>query len=244
MESKVNNGDNNYILDVRVDNLEKNEIFGKINDFLTGNKFCQIATINPEFILEAHQDAEFKEILNRCDLNIADGIGIKLAFWRKGKKLKCRLTGADLMNEILKMGSEKGLKVFLVANKDGLSSWEETANAINKTYPDLTIGGTNINKNEKYQVPDDKYQILFCNFGAPYQEKFLYSLKQENYGKIKLAMGVGGSFDFWTRKLHRAPKLMQNLGLEWLFRLIQQPKRFRRIFRAVIVFPIRVISNK
>lgn len=259
-----------------MDNLERKEILEKISLFLNGNDFRQIATVNPEFILEAQKDKEFKTILNNCDLNIADGVGIRFAFWRLGEKLKCRMAGIDLMQEILKIANEKKLEIFLAAKSEGLSSWEETRNAILKKYPNIEINGINLDKNTKYQILDAKYQILFCNFGVPFQEKFLNSLKcglpphlcqknsnislnnnknnnfssninlqdQRCWGKIKLAVGVGGSFDYLTGRLKRAPKWMQFFGVEWFWRLMLQPKRIKRIFNAVIIFPIKVIFQK
>jgi N-acetylglucosaminyldiphosphoundecaprenol N-acetyl-beta-D-mannosaminyltransferase len=227
------------ILGVKVNNLSKKEILEKISLFLSEEKFHQISTVNQEFILAAQKNNKFKEILNNCDLNIADSIGIKFAFWWFGEKLKTRMAGIDLMQEILKIANEKKLKIFLAANSGGLSNWEKAKEAISKIYPDLEINGADINKNSVAGywslVTGD---IVFCNFGAPFQEKFLNSLK---YDKIKLAVGVGGSFDYLTGKLKRAPKWMQFFGVEWLWRLILQPKRIKRIFNAVIVFPIKLI---
>ena len=224
---------------MRVDNLERKEILEKISCFLDGNNFRQIATVNPEFILEAQKDNEFRGILNSCDLNIADGSGIKFAFWRMGEKLKCRMAGIDLMQEILKIANEKKLKIFLAANSGGLSNWEETRDAILKKYPNLEIGGTNLDRdNLSYKPQPITYNLIFCNFGVPFQEKFLNSLKNDTIG---LAVGVGGSFDYLTGKLKRAPKWMQFFGVEWLWRLLLQPKRIKRIFNAVIIFPIRLI---
>jgi len=240
------------ILGVRVDNLEKKEILEKVEGFLNSEKFNQIATVNPEFILQAQKDKEFQDVLNSCALNVADGVGIWFAYLRFGKILKYRMTGIDLMLEILKMANEKKLKIFLAVNDRGLSNFEETKIAIKKIYPDLEIKGENLNchsgldpeSNEILkQVQDDKnnIDIVFANFGAPKQEKFLNSLKN---GKIKLAMGVGGSFDYLTGKIKRAPKWMRKIGLEWLWRLILQPKRIKRIFNAVIIFPIKIIFNR
>jgi N-acetylglucosaminyldiphosphoundecaprenol N-acetyl-beta-D-mannosaminyltransferase len=263
-----------HILGVRVDNLERRDILEKISHFFSEDKFHQIATVNPEFILKAKKDEEFRNILNNCDLNIADGMGIKFAFWRLGEKLKCRMAGIDLMQEILKIADEKRMKIFLAANKRGLSSWEETRNEILRKYPNLEINGANLDILE-VKLPNNVSDIVFCNFGAPFQEKFLNGLKnglplhlcQENsdnavnkiknndfadnislqdqrcWGKIKLAVGVGGSFDYLTGKLKRAPKWMQFFGVEWFWRLILQPKRIKRIFNAVIIFPIKVIFN-
>jgi len=226
------------ILGVRVDNLKKDEILFKIKEFLNSSDFHQIATVNPEFILAAQKDKEFQNVLNSCDLNVADGMGINLAFWKLGKKLQCRMAGIDLMLKILKIANEKKLKIFLAAKGGGLSTWEETKNAINKLFPELIIEGKNLESSEPITTD---CEIVFCNFGAPEQEKFLNRLKSD---KIKLAMGVGGSFDYLTGKISRAPRWMRKIGLEWLWRLILQPKRIKRIFNATIIFPIKIIFNK
>jgi N-acetylglucosaminyldiphosphoundecaprenol N-acetyl-beta-D-mannosaminyltransferase len=287
------------ILGVKIDNLTKVEIRQKMESFLTEDRFHQIATINPEFILETRKNPEFKNILNTCDLNVADGFGIKLAFRRYGKILRYRIAGIDLMLEILKIANDKKLSVFLAANKNGLSSWEKTRDAILKIYPGLKIYGSNINchsdppdggEESNLDIKsrslhgvytratsgrDDKIDcdIVFCNFGAPYQEIFLKSLKnnlplrhieekpdlslengnlskkhdlqhQGRGGRIRLTMGVGGSFDYLTGRIPRAPQFLRQIGLEWLWRLILQPQRWRRILNAVIIFPLKVISNK
>jgi len=241
------------ILGVKVDNLTKKEILEKVRFFLAEPKFHQIATINPEFILESQKNPEFKKILNNCNLNVADGFGIRLAFWRFGKKLKARFAGADLMLEILKIAQKQNLNVFLAVNKDGLSTFEETKEAILKIYPDLEINGGNIDTKTEAKLLSNRSlasvfgQILFCNFGAPHQELFINSQKCDT---IRLAMGVGGSFDFLTRKVRRAPRFMQIIGLEWLWRIFQpqewkfKKERLRRIFQAVIIFPIKVFFNE
>ena len=230
------------IFGTKVDNFEKSEILAKVESFLREPRFHQIATVNPEFILEAERNDKFREILNSCDLNVADGMGIRFAFWRYGKRLKCRMAGVDLMLEILRLAEKNNVSVFLAANKDGLSTWLETREAILKMCPKLNIFGADLNKaDSSYQIPDTKYQILFCNFGAPHQELFINSVKSDT---IRLSMGVGGAFDFLTGKAKRAPLFLRRLGLEWLWRLILQPKRVKRIFNAVIIFPVKVILCK
>jgi len=234
------------ILGVRVDNLAREEILSKVQSFLREDIFYQLATINPEFILAAQKDENFKNILNGCDLNVADGIGIRFAFWRFGKRLKARIAGAELLEEILKIAVAKKYKVFLAASSGGLSSWEETRETILKKYPDMVIGGVNSKKislGQESRIAD--YEIVFCNFGAPQQEKFLHSLKLRENSKIRLAMGVGGSFDFLTSKISRAPRWMRRTGLEWLWRFILEPKyRAKRIWNAVIFFPLKVIFSR
>jgi N-acetylglucosaminyldiphosphoundecaprenol N-acetyl-beta-D-mannosaminyltransferase len=261
------NMEKNYkILGVRIDNLSQKEILAEIESFLNEEKFHQIATINPEFILEAQNNLCFRTVLNKCALNVADGFGIKLAFWRYGWNLKARIAGADLLQKILKIAQQKKLKIFLAINKDGLSSFEEIKKAILKIYPNLQIEGASLDcyfredtkpiahsltptLDSRLRLPtgqaggNDTY-VLFCNFGAPHQETFLDSQKD---AKIRLAMGVGGSFDFLTKKVRRAPIFMRYLGLEWLWRVFQaqsweyKKKRLKRIWKAVVIFPIKIL---
>lgn len=243
------------ILGVRIDNLSREEILEKIEFFFDEAKFHQIATVNPEFVLRAQRDLEFKNILNRTDLNVADGVGLCYAFIRFGQKLKQRLAGVDLMQEVLKLANEKKLTVFLAIHRNGLSSFREIKAALNEKYPNVQIAGQDVDPRKSKQLLNViDSSVVFCNFGFPAQEKFLNLLKNKGFsglqstpyqGKIRLAMGVGGSFDFVTGKIKRAPKWMQRAGLEWLWRFVQEPRyRFRRIINAVIIFPIRVLINK
>ena len=233
------------ILGVKIDNLARQEILEKVEFFLDSNGMHQIATINPEFLLKAQKDAEFRNILNKTDLNVADGIGIYFAFLRFGKKLKARITGVDLIEDILQLAEKKKMSIFLVGDKKGLSSWQETRDIILEKYPRLEIAGIDLGTKSPRGDLVPNADIVFCALGAPRQEKFIHSLKSSKSAKIRLAIGVGGSFDFLTRKVRRAPKFLRKVGLEWLWRLIQEPKyRAKRIFSAVIIFPIRVIFNK
>jgi len=231
------------LLGVRIDNLSRKEILEKIEFFLNEDKFHQIATVNPEFILRAQKDSAFKNILNQCDLNVADGVGIWYAFLRFGKFLQTRLAGVDLLEEILKIANEQKLSVFLAVSKEGLSSYEEIAKVLSGKYPNIKFSGSDIDPNiTDYQLLVTSYCLLLCNFGAPFQEVFIRSQKD---AKIRLGMGVGGSFDFLTGKISRAPRPMRKLGLEWLWRLLRQPVyRTKRIFKAVIIFPIKILFSK
>ena len=266
------------VLGIRVDNLKKDKIIRKIERFLAEQQFHQIATVNAEFILEAQKNPKFKNILNNCDLNVADSISLKFAFWRFGKHLKARMAGADLVLEILRLAEKNNRSVFLACRKDGLSTFFEIKSTLLKIYPNLKIEGTDIDtKNIPYYILNTGYDILLCNFGAPHQELFLNSQKNDSPphlyknntekiinndldrkkysfsglqnnrcgGKIRLAMGVGGSFDFLTGKLKRAPRRMRKIGLEWLWRFIQEPRyRAKRIWKALVVFPLKVILCK
>jgi len=243
------------ILGVRIDNLSKKEIFLELERILGESEMGQIVTINPEIFLKAKEDEVLLKIINNSRLVLADGIGLKFAFWRFGKHLRKRMTGIDLTWKILELANQKNLKVLLVANRSGLTTWEEAREAIQKKYPELYISGVNIDplaghydksiELSNFHVKEGHipFDILLCNFGAPYQEKFIASLNRWN-NTVHLAAGIGGSFEFITKKISRAPKVFRILGLEWIWRLIKQPKRIRRILRAIIVFPIRILFSK
>jgi N-acetylglucosaminyldiphosphoundecaprenol N-acetyl-beta-D-mannosaminyltransferase len=243
------------ILDVRIDNFSKKEILEKIEFFLNEEKIHQIATVNPEFILRAQKDSEFKNVLNKSDLNVADGVGIWYAFLKHFKYLENRTAGIDLMHEILQIADRKKLSVFLAITKNGLSSFEEIKKNLHKRYPHIEISGQDLDpRKSKKMLTEIGHSIVFCNFGFPMQEKFINLLKNKQnlslqltgcQGKIRIAMGVGGSFDFVTGKISRAPHWMQKIGLEWLWRFALEPGyRFKRIINAVIVFPIKIILSK
>lgn len=228
------------LLGVPLTDDSREDILAEVRKYLKEPTFHRIATINPEFLVLGKKDQSFKDSLLAADLSIADGFGIVLAGWLRGKKIT-RIPGADLVHDILALAEKNGHSVFLAIKKDGLSPYEEIRQALLKKYPRLNIGGLEIAVSDlkNYQLPATSYQLVLCNFGAPEQEIFLESLRS-NPGNIRLAVGVGGSFDYLTGKLKRAPKIMRFFGLEWLWRLILQPKRWKRIWTAVIIFPFLV----
>jgi len=139
---------------------------------------------------------------------------------------------------------QKTPDVFLLIRSDGLSSFEEILAEIRKRYPNLSVEGTELDAGVD-SIPDKARSatIVFCNFGAPEQEYALESLRKDS-GDIRIAMGVGGAFDYMTGKRKRAPKWMRAIGLEWLFRLAVQPGRIGRIWTAVVVFPFLCLSDR
>lgn len=227
------------ILGINVSTLKKSEIIGKIKWFLANGGQHQIITPNPEFILAARKDEEFFYILNSSGLAVPDGIGLKFAALAMGKKLY-RFAGADLAKEILKIAEEKNLKVGIVNWDKALSKKEDIENNLKREYPKLKFIAENVNRQAiSYKLKAISYEpdILFCTLGAPWQEKFIYH-NLKNLPSVKIAIGVGGAFDFLTKKIKRAPNFLRTIGLEWLWRLILEPKyRFKRIYNAVIVFP-------
>lgn len=222
------------IFGVPIDNLSRQAILNQIHAWLRSETFHRIATVNPEFLLLAQENPSFKQSLLLADLCIADGVGINFPFWLAGEELQDRFPGADMLKAILETAEREHYPIGLFLHEHGLSSPEKIRRTLRSLYPELVI------------VPTDVIlsgaKIIFCNYGAPLQEFHLESLRTKS--RAQLVMGVGGAFDFLTGTRSRAPRLFQKLGLEWLWRLAQQPSRFRRIWNAVVIFPIKVISQK
>lgn len=229
-----------HVFGIPIGDLAREEILLRVRAYLEEPGFHRIATVNPEFLLEADRNVDFRQALLDADLRIADGFGIVLAGLFRGKCIH-RFPGADLMEEILKIADNRKLSVYLAVRTDGLSKYEEVKTAICKKYPNIEITGADVAVScDHSSCITHPASLILCNFGAPEQEIFLANLKNTP-GNIRFAMGVGGSFDYLTGKQKRAPQWLRSIGLEWLWRLILQPKRWRRIWNAAIVFPFRLI---
>lgn len=249
------------VFGVCIDDFTRKEIVVQMEEYLHSDTYHQIATINPEFLLRARKNEQFKHVLNGCDLRIPDGVGIKVAgfileikhhfkdYFTQSvhscliphKRQLNVYPGIDLMWKALSIANDDHLSVFLVANRDGLSKWKETAHSIKEKFPNLTIDGIDIDPNSADEIDRiilSPYHLVFCNFGAPQQEYFLSTLRDVKMSSIRLTIGIGGSFDYISGNIKRAPQWMQKYGFEWLFRLIKQPLRIGRILRAVILFPL------
>ncbi|MDI6778187.1 MAG: WecB/TagA/CpsF family glycosyltransferase [Patescibacteria group bacterium] len=229
------------ILGVRIDSLSRAEINDWIESTLDDppeQKF--VTTLNPEIILKAHRDEKYREILNSSDLALCDGFGINFVSWFKGRKTKARHTGVDLVDYSLKLAKEKNLDVLVVVSKHSLSSPEEIRRGIEAKY-NFKAQALYLNSEIIFENGEEKSaQIVFVNFGASHQEKFIFENRMK-FPNAKILVGVGGTFDFITGKIKRAPRWMQKAGLEWFWRFVQEPRRAKRIWNAVFVFPILAI---
>src|SRR3989344_347544 len=194
------------IVGVKVDRVTLPQALKLVSGWLKTSKKHYITTPNPEMIVAAQKDNEFRKILNGADLAIPDGVCLKLADLRLR-----RLAGADLMLQLIK----KGHKTLLVGGQPGVAQKAaKKLGVMGMTEPDVT----KINKL--------KPQLLFVALGHGKQEKWIdKNLKKL---KVKVAMGVGGALDYVAKPWLRAPKLIRLLGLEWLWRLLVQPWRLKR----------------
>ncbi|MFH1192410.1 MAG: WecB/TagA/CpsF family glycosyltransferase [bacterium] len=247
----MQNFDYIYILGVKLHKIKKEDILKKINEWLAGDKFNYITTVNPEFVLEAPKDEDFKKILNNADLSIPDGIGLKFAAWIFGRNIY-RVAGSDLTKDILKLAEQKSCSLYFFVWKYGLSNAEEVKDQLKHT-PNFKIDGQAIELDgsdidwEKFN--NFKPDIILAGLGASHQEKLIARMKEK--GGIKVAMGVGGTFDFLTKKTKRAPKIMRIFGIEWLYRMCQPSRpphnyfyRAKRIFNAVLIFTWHIVKWK
>lgn len=232
------------ILSVRIDALDLQGILSRIGDFLKGSRLHQIATVNPEFVMAAQHDGDFLRILNSTDLNVADGIGLQLAAKIAHVKIGERVTGVDLTWTLARLAAEKGYSLFLLGAAEGVA--RKAGEALVKSVPRLKIAGAYAGAPDEdgivELINDSGADILCVAFGSPKQEKFIFENRDKL--KAKIAMGVGGTFDYIAGVVPRAPLWMRNMGLEWLYRLFMQPKRVNRIITAVVRFPFRVVVSR
>lgn len=235
------------ILGIKLSNLGKDQVIKKLESFLFSEKQHYIVTPNPEIILAAQKDKELCDILNSSDMAPADGFGLKLAGLLKGIKVN-RFSGSDLTPEVLLLAEKNKLKILIINYESGLSKSEDIENTLKKNYPNLVSlvvdmpRSINISVNLLSEINKFAPVVLFCTFGSPYQEKFVYN-NLASIPSLKLALPIGGSFDFLTGKIKRAPLVMRQIGLEWLWRLAKQPKRIKRIFQAIFVFSYWVVID-
>jgi len=213
----------------------KVKIKEKIRDTIEGNEKKIILTINPEIILLAQNDEEYFYILNKFDLSICDGIGLKIASWFLGKNL-VRFTGIELGFFLISLALEKKLKIGIIHYKFGLSGKDEIEKKLRLQFENLDFEIFEIDREEKIEE-DFQYHnidILLVSLGAPFQENFIYK-NLDKFRGLKIAVGVGSFFDILTKKRREAPKIFSKFGFEWLFRLFFQ-KNFSRIYNATIKF--------
>lgn len=232
------------LLGIPVSCVTSGTVISDIEQLLKNNPQLFITTPNPEHIMLAQKNVAFKETLQKADLAIPDGIGVVWAVRKKIKGKIDRVTGVDLMLKICQWISinNKKWKVGLLGAGKGIA--QEAARNLKKQLPNLEVVTFS---DYKYGEKDTEIiqkinisgvNVLFVALGAPKQELFISKYLQ-TMSKVYLAMGVGGAFDILANKLKRPPKWIQNLGLEWLFRLIQEPWRWKRQL-SWIEFALRI----
>lgn len=221
------------ILGIMINNLNEDEFHHEVITSIKNNKRQIIFTPNPNIILSSRKDETLRDIINFANINLADGIGVVIASKILHSPLPCRLSGIDAGEFLLEYAAKNSLSLFILGGRS--SSLKNAKKKIKMKYESINICGTHngyfeAKDNDKIirQINKCKPDILFACMGFPRQEKWIY----ENADKIpslKIAIGLGGSIDVWSGRLKRAPHIIRSLCLEWLWRMILEPKRLKNL---------------
>lgn len=224
------------ILGVTISGTQKNRVLSKV--WLQRKEMLHVATVNAEYIMEARSNPHFREILARC-LSVADSWGVVWALQiARGKRVE-RISGVELVEEILRHASERGEKIFLLGARYGVA--ESAAVEMKRRYPGAEISWyegartVQIEQREEASMTIAKINsvepdYLLVAYGSPWQDSWI----EENrpYLRVRVAIGVGGVLDEWAGVVKVCPGWLDRIGLKWGWRVVHEPKRWRRILRV------------
>lgn len=204
----------------------------------------QVITINPEMIENARQNPDFAEIINSAELVIPDGIGVEIGLKILGYNVR-RIAGIEFSHRMIEECAKNSQSVALVGAKPQIveKAKENLEKEISGLY--ITYAHDGYFSNDEEIINELKIRqprLVLCALGSPKQEEFIIKAKQVLPNA--LFVGVGGSFDVWSGVVERAPEIYQKLGLEWLYRTVKEPKRFKRIFPTLPLFVLKVLREK
>ena len=213
-----------------------------LSDNLKNNKKTFVVTANPEtfMISEKNEDVR-KMLLDKETIMVPDGIGVLKAGKKIGYNIEERITGIDIANELLKFGNEQKKSIYLFGSKQEVI--DSMKKVIKEQYHNLKLVGTsNGYVTDKDKVFDEivklEPDIVLVALGIPLQEMLIY--KHLNRFKKGIFVGVGGSFDVMSGMKKRAPKIFIKLNLEWLYRIMKEPKRLKRFYDSNVKFLFRI----
>lgn len=220
------------VMGLQFDNVTMDEALTRADAFLSGDKTVCVVTPNAEIAYEALHDASLRKLLNSADLMLPDGAGVVLASKLLKTPLKEKVAGVDFAAGLLKLLARNQQSVFLLGAKPGVA--ETAAEKMVQMTPGLRIAGLH----DGYftdeapiiaQINESGADVLFVCLGSPKQELFMQRYRQAL--GVKIMIGLGGSLDAFAGTVKRAPQWMIRMNLEWLYRLIKEPKRFGRMLR-------------
>ena len=234
------------ILGIPIHQLDREKLLWRLRERQEAGLSTWLVTANAELIVRAGDNPTLARALRGADLLVADGSGVIWAARTLGTPLPERIPGVEIAEDLIKWAASEGLKVYFLGAEPGVA---KTAVAQLRTkYPGLTVVGYHhgyFSKDEEQGIIEEisnlRPDILLVALGAPRQE--LWLAEHTSHLGVSLAVGVGGSLDVWAGRVKRAPAWMGNRGLEWLYRLITQPWRAKRML-ALPVFVYRVMKTK
>ena len=235
----------NKLFNLEIDNLTLLEALEKIDDLIASGGCHHVVTANPEILYRALSDKGLYETIAQASLVTADGQGVLLAGKLLDQPFKARVTGIDLAEALCATSGERGHKMYFLGGKEGIS--KKAQMAILRRYPNANIVGEHHGyfKNDIEPLLADLREkqpdILLVAMGSPYQEEFI--LRYQKLLNIPVAIGVGGTLDVFSGEVKRAPELVQTLKLEWAYRILSDPKRWRRTL-VLPKFVLAVLKEK
>ena len=225
------------IAGIPIDDLTMDEALDRIEEFIASGRPHQIATVNADFIVKAWDDPELRYILQAADMLTADGMPLVWGARLLGVPLQDRVTGADLAPALAKRGAQKGWRFYFLGAHPGVAA--RAAEILTQRHPGLQVAGvysppmSSVVEMEAAileRIRQARPDVLLVAFGNPKQEKWIHM--HQAALNVPVAIGVGGTLDFIAGETRRAPQWMQRVGLEWTFRLLQEP---RRLWRRYVV---------
>lgn len=233
-------------LNTNVDNLTMKEAVEKIDELIQRNIPSYVVTPNVDHIVKLEKDEELRKIYDKADLVLTDGMPLIWISKLKSNPIKEKVSGSDLFPRVCELAAHKGYKIFLLGAAEGVA--KKAAENLKIIYPKLKICGTyspsyGFEKNDEEIdyiisiINKAKPDILAVGLGAPKQEKFIYKYKYRL--NVPVSLAIGASIDFEAGNVERAPKWMQKCGLEWLYRLLKEPKR---MFRRYLVEDLQIVK--
>ena len=219
------------VLGCPVDLYPFSELCGIIMRKIRQGGKLRVVTLNPEMVMTAQKDSEFLLAIRHADVVVPDGVGIVIALRRTGCLVK-RIPGVDLASQIMESLASIGGRVFFLGGRPGVS--QRAAERLSKRYPGLIVVGACDGYFTVLEEPDLLEQIrtarpdlLLLGLGSPRQEIWLEKFWEKL--DVSVGIGIGGGLDLWAGEAQRAPVWMRNYGLEWLYRVLKQPSRLRRV---------------
>lgn len=234
------------ILDIPFVNMTKEEFINEhVTRHLLEKEKCFIVTANPEIVMETRRNKPYKQTLLNANYVVPDGTGVILAAKRKKTPLKERIAGFDLMVEMLRLANENRARCYFLGGKQSVV--KQTVEAVKRNYPNIELAGSHhgyfdINDRKIVQlVKESKSDFVFVALGFPKQETWIdQNIHEFTHG---IFIGVGGSFDVLSGNVKRAPDIWIKLHLEWLYRVIKQPFRIKRLL-PIFHFVGLIITKK
>lgn len=233
------------ILGIPFVNTTKSQFVQKLDEHLSNQEKAFVVTANPEIVMKAKEDEQYKKVMDQATYITADGIGVVKAAQLLNKPIPERVTGYDTMLELLKLAEEKQYSIYLLGAAQ--ETLDKAVQNIQSDHPNIQIAGFHNgffdwNDNSiKQEIIDKKPDLIFVALGVPRQENWIaQNLPSFEKG---VCIGVGGSFDVIAGTVERAPVAWQKANLEWLYRLIKQPSRWKRML-ALPRFGLKILKMK